>query len=89
LYGGKYVIRCQRPPEALERELTNGFDGHSILNSHQHPRTNQDLPWLGFVAKPRGDIGNRPDGGVVEPPLKADGAKRGKSLRDADAEAPQ
>ena len=26
LNGGKYVIRCQRPPDALERELANGFD---------------------------------------------------------------
>ena len=77
----------QRPPDTLERELPNRLDCHGILNSHQHAGTNEDLPWFGFIAKPRGDIGDRADRGIVEASLKADGAERGKSVGDADAEA--
>ena len=53
-----------------------------ILDRHQDPRANQDLPGLGFVAKPRSDIGYRSDGGIVEASLKADSAERGKSVRN-------
>ena len=45
------------------------------------------MPWLGLIAKPRGNVGYRPDGGIVEAALEADGAKRGKPVRYADAEA--
>jgi hypothetical protein len=44
------------------------------------------LPWLRFIAKPRGHIGYRPDGGIIEATLEADGAERGKAVRNADAE---
>ena len=49
--------------------------------------TDQDLPWLGFIAEPRGHIGYRPDGGIVEASLKANGAERSEAVRYADAEA--
>ena len=42
---------------------------------------------LGFIAKPRGDVRNGPDGGVIEAPLETDGPERGKAVRYADAEA--
>ena len=45
------------------------------------------MPGLGFVAKPGCDIGYRSDGGIIEASLKADGAERGKSVRNPDAKA--
>ena len=44
------------------------------------------MPGLGFVTKPRRDIGYRSNGGVIEAPLKADSTQRGKSVRDPNAE---
>jgi hypothetical protein len=45
------------------------------------------LSGLGFVAQPRGNIGYRSDGRIIEAPLEADGAERGEAVRDADPEA--
>ena len=56
-------------------------------NCHQHPRANQDLSGLGFIAKPRRNIGYRSDGGVIETSLKANGAESRKSVRNTDAKA--
>jgi hypothetical protein len=64
--GGKHVIRRQGPPDPLQLELTQWLDLHGILDRHQHPRTNRYLPRLGLIAKARGDIGHRPDCGIVE-----------------------
>jgi hypothetical protein len=80
-------VSRQRPPDPLERELPNRLDCHGVLNSHQHAGANEDLPWFGFIAKPRCDIGHRPNRGIVEASLKADGAERRKTVGDADAEA--
>ncbi len=44
--GSEYVVRRQRSPYSLQRELTYWLDLNGILDSHQHPRTNQDLPGL-------------------------------------------
>jgi len=51
---GEYVVRRQRSPYRLERELTNRLDRHGILNRHQHPGADKDLTGLRFIAKPRG-----------------------------------
>jgi len=45
------------------------------------------LPRLGLVAKPRRDIGYRPDGGIVEAPLVTNRAERSEAVRNPDAEA--
>src|SRR5262249_34388265 len=69
----------------------NWFDVDGIFNRHQDTRTNQDLPWLSFVAKPRRDIGYRSDGGVIETALKANGAQRrarARYRRQSQAHAP-
>ena len=84
---GHHIVRRQRPPDPLQLELAHWLDLHGVLDLHQHSRTDEDLPRLGFVAKPRGDVGNGADGGVVEAALKADGAERSEAVRDADAEA--
>ena len=83
----KNIVRRQRPPDPLQLELTHRLDLHGVLNGHQHPRTDEDLPGLRLVAEPRGDVGDRADGGIVEATLEADGAERRKSVRNADAEA--
>ena len=44
------------------------------------------MPRLGFIAEAGGHVRYRPDGGIVEAALEADGAKRRKSVRYADAE---
>jgi hypothetical protein len=45
------------------------------------------LTGLGFVAKSRGYVGYRADCGIVEAPLEPDGAERGESVRNTDAES--
>ena len=55
-----------RPPYSLQLELADWFDVHGVLHFHQHSRTDEDLTRLGFVAKTRGDIRDRADGGIVE-----------------------
>ena len=68
---GRLRPHCTPPKESntLQRKLTHRLDFHDILDLHEHPRANQDLPWLRFVAKPRGDIGYRPYRGIVEASL--------------------
>ena len=75
--GGKHIVRRQRPPDPLQLELAYGIDFHGVLDFRQHSRADEDLPWLGFIAEPRGNIGYRPDGGIVEASFKPDGAERG------------
>ena len=82
-----HIVRRQRPPDPLQLELTDWLDLHGVLDLHQHSRTDEDLPRLGLIAEPRGNIRYRPDSGIVEAPLKADGAERSEAVRNADAEA--
>ena len=85
--GSDHIVRRQRPPDPLQLELAHRLDLHGVLDLHQHPRTDEDLSRLGLIAKARGDVGYRPDSGIVEASLEADCAERGKSVRDADTEA--
>ena len=59
----------------------------ALLDRHQDPRTNEDLPGLGFVAKPRCNIGYCADRGIVESAFKANCTECGKSVRNPNAEA--
>jgi hypothetical protein len=85
--GGQYVVSRQRTPDTLERKFANGLDCDSILDRHQDTRADEDLTGLGLIAKPRCDIGYRSDGSIIETSFKPDGAKSGKAVRYADAEA--
>ena len=60
--------RCKPPTVAnpLEFKLSHCLDRHGVLDLRQHPRADEDLTGFGLIAKARGDIGNRPDGGVIE-----------------------
>ena len=86
-FGTKHVRRCQRTSNTLERKLTHRLDRDRVFDRRENTRTDQDLTGLGFVTKPRGYVGYCADCGIVEAPLEADGAERGKSVRDTDAEA--
>jgi hypothetical protein len=83
----EHIVRRQRASNALERELAHRLDLHGALDLHQHSRADQDLSWLGLIAKTGGDVGHCADGGIIEASLKADGPERGKSVRNPDAEA--
>ena len=80
-------MRRKRPSDPLQPDLTYGLDLHGILDFRQHAGTDEDLSWFGFIAQPRGDVGDSAYGGIIEAALEADGAERGKSVRDSDAEA--
>ena len=71
-----HIISRQRPPDPLQLELADRLNRHGVLDLCQHPRTDEDLPRLGFVAEPRRDVGYGPYSGLVEAPLEADGAER-------------
>src|SRR5665213_375486 len=72
--------------DTLERKLAYRLDRNGALNGHQYTGAYEDLPRLGFVTKPRGDIGYCPDRRIIEATLKTNGAERGKSVRNADPE---
>src|SRR5262249_36279993 len=69
-----HVVRRQRPPDPFQLELADWLDLHGVLDLRQDARADEDLPWLGFVAKARGNVGHCTDGGIVEPALEADSA---------------
>jgi hypothetical protein len=73
--------------DILERKLAYRLDRNGVLNCHQYTGAYEDLTRLGFVAKPRGDIGHRSDGGIIKASLKAEYAERGKAVRNTDAKA--
>src|SRR6476659_278162 len=72
-YGSYHVVRRQGPPDPLQLELTHWLD------LHQHSRTDEDLSGLRLITQPRGDVGHSADSGVIETPLEADCAERGKA----------
>src|SRR5262245_54135781 len=81
------VVSRQRAANALKCKIADRFNRYILLHCHQNTGANENLPGLGFVAKPRSDVGYRSDGSIIEAPFKADGAERGKSVRDPNAEA--
>jgi hypothetical protein len=50
------VVGHHRTANALQIKLTHRLDRHSILDLREHPRTNQDLPGLCFIAEPRSGL---------------------------------
>jgi hypothetical protein len=85
--GTDHVVSRQRPPDPLQLELTDRLDSDGVFDFRQHPRTNQDLPGLRFIAKARGNIGYRPNGSIIEAALITNRAKRSEAVRNPDAEA--
>ena len=84
--GGNDIVRRHRPPDPLQLELADWLDLHGVLDLHQNSRADQDLSWLGLIAKTGGDIGHRADSGIVKPALEANRPERSKAVRNPDAE---
>src|SRR5215475_7179854 len=81
------VVSRQRAANALKCKIADWFNRYILLNRHQDTGTNQDLPGLGFVAKPRCDVGHGANRGIIKSAFKANRAERGKSVRNPNAEA--
>ena len=44
------LLRRQRPPDALQLELTDRLDLHGVFDLHQHSWTDEDLSRLRLIA---------------------------------------
>src|SRR4029077_4458483 len=78
---------ADRPGEARQRQVADESAHDEILGRRVHALGDEDLPGRRFVAKARGQVGNAPDGGVIEAAGKADPAERGVALGDAHPES--
>src|SRR5262245_2134138 len=83
----EHVVSRERATNALKCKIADWFNRYVLLDGHQDAGADQDLPGLGFIAKPRCDIGHSADRSIVKSAFKADSAERGKSVRDPNAEA--
>src|SRR5262249_14330624 len=81
------VVRHHGAANALERKFADRFDRYGLVNRQPNARADEDLTRLGFIAKPRGDIGYCSDSGVVEPAFKANRSERCKTMCYPDTEA--
>src|SRR5215831_994647 len=84
---GNDVIRRQWPPDPFQLELTDRLDLYGVLDRRQNPRIDEYLSRLRLVTKSRSYVRHSSDSRIIEAPLKPDGAKRGKAMRDPNAEA--
>ena len=78
---------CYGSADALKFKLRNRLDRDGIFDRHQDTGAGEYFTGLGFVAQPGRNVGHRPNGGVIEAPFISDSAKRGISVRNADAKA--
>jgi hypothetical protein len=86
LHSADDIVSRQRPPDPLQLELADRLDFHGMLDLHQNSRADEDLSWLGLIAKTGGHVRHRTDG-IVEASFKTDGAERSKAVRNADAKS--
>ena len=73
--------------EALEMQIVDRAALDPLLDHAVDAAADHDLVRLGFVAQPRGEVGDAADRGIFQPLLETDLAERGIAERDADAEA--
>ena len=73
--------------EPLQVQIVDRPALDPLLDHAVDAPADHDLVGLGFVAEPRGEVGDAADRGVFQPLLEADLAERGIAERDADAEA--
>src|SRR6516164_10293595 len=85
--GRKDIVGGHRAANALERELTHEFDGDGFIDRQHDTGANQDLTWLGFIAKPGSDIRNRANRRIIVAAFEANRAERCKSVRYANTKA--
>ena len=65
-----YAARGRLIPFSTKSPTGSTFHGVSYLR--QHPRTDEDLSWLGLIAKAGCDVGYGAYGGVVEAATSGD-----------------
>src|SRR6267378_512790 len=63
-----------RAMKALQLELADRLDLRKLARRRVYPLADQDLAARRLAAEPRGEVGHRADGAVVEAPLEADRA---------------
>ena len=73
--------------DAFQRHFAELFERYRAFDRRCDASTYQDLPILGLTGEPRREIRDRPDRGIVHTLGKADLAKGGVTLRNADAKA--
>jgi len=73
--------------EALQVQIIDRPRLDEIFHHAIDPPCDHDLAGLGFIAQPRGEVGDRADRGVFEPLLETDLAERRIAERDADAKS--
>ena len=74
----------RRSPFSVRTPTSSRFD--HVLDGAGDTRRHEDLAALGLAAQARREVRDRADGAVVPAPLEPDGADRGVTLGDADAE---
>ena len=82
---GEHIVRGYWSADALQFKFANRLDRDGVLDRHQDTRADQNLPWLGLVAKPRCDIGYRSNRGIIEPSFESNSPMSGISVRYTDA----
>src|SRR3954470_24943534 len=82
-----HVINGDSLAQALQCDLADLLQLRVLFDRHRDTATDQYLPVLGLATQASGEVGDRPDGGVVHSLGKADLAQGRVPLRDANAEA--
>src|SRR5262245_26335916 len=68
---GPHIVGRQRAANALECKIADWFNCYVLLDCHQDTGANQDLPRLGFIAKPRCNVGHGANRGIIKSTFKA------------------
>src|SRR6516165_7014963 len=85
--GREHIVRHHRTANALECKLADRFDRYGLINRLPNARADEDLTWLSFIAKPRCDVRDSANGGIIPATFKSNGAERCKAMCDANPEA--
>lgn len=65
-------IGHHRANKSLQRELADRLSLHQVFDSDERALANQDFAIGRLVAKSRGEVGDRANGGVADPSLEPD-----------------
>jgi hypothetical protein len=86
-FGSKHIVRSHGTTDALERKFPTGSTVTASSITITTLGLIRILPGLASLQNPRGDIGYRADGRMVEAFLETYRAKHGKTVCDTDTEA--
>src|SRR5439155_1328459 len=80
-----HVVGRDRALESLERQLADRLGVDQVAGGGVDALTDENLPGGRLRAQAEGEIGDGPDGAVVQAALEADGADGRVALGDAEA----